>query len=109
MIIGFSRRRVLALTAAVLIGAGTYGCGHQSEAPPTPPDIAAAPVRIAHTALGDVSYREVGHGPTLLLVAGFSASMDDWAPSFVDALAAHFRVVVFDDAGIGQTAPLAAH
>jgi hypothetical protein len=37
---------------------------------------------------------------------GFSATMDDWAPSFVDALAAHHRVVVFDNAGVGETAAL---
>ncbi len=105
----FCRRHVLMLTAAVLVGAGISGCGtRQSEPPSAPPDIAAAPTRIAHTALGDVGYREVGHGPTLLLVAGFSASMDDWAPYFVDTLATHFRVVVFDNAGTGQTNSLAA-
>jgi pimeloyl-ACP methyl ester carboxylesterase len=32
--------------------------------------------------------------------------MDDWAPSFVDALAAHHTVIVFDNAGIGDTAAL---
>lgn len=32
--------------------------------------------------------------------------MDSWPPSFVDALAEHHRVVVFDNAGIGQTAAL---
>jgi pimeloyl-ACP methyl ester carboxylesterase len=37
---------------------------------------------------------------------GFSATMDDWAPSFVDALAAHHRVVVYDNAGVGETAAL---
>src|SRR5580658_2179335 len=43
----------------------------------------------------------------LLMITGFSASMDDWAPHFVDALASHFRVIVFDNAGVGETAALA--
>jgi pimeloyl-ACP methyl ester carboxylesterase len=34
--------------------------------------------------------------------------MDTWAPYFVNALAAHFRVVLLDNAGVGQTAALAA-
>jgi pimeloyl-ACP methyl ester carboxylesterase len=117
---GFSRCRALILTAA-LVGASTLGLGCSAgitaaraagrtaaETVPAPPDIAAAPVEVAHTALGAVSYREVGHGPALLLITGFGASMDDWAPYFVNALAEHFSVVVFDNAGIGQTAPLAA-
>lgn len=73
----------------------------------SPPSIVDAPTLIAHTALGDVGYREVGQGSPILLVTGYSASMDNWAPSFVDALAAHHRVVVFDNAGVGETAPLA--
>jgi pimeloyl-ACP methyl ester carboxylesterase len=32
--------------------------------------------------------------------------MDYWAPSFVDALAAHHTVIVFDNAGVGDTAAL---
>jgi pimeloyl-ACP methyl ester carboxylesterase len=51
-----------------------------------------------------VGYRVVGQGPPLLLIMGRGGSMDNWAPSFVDALAARHRVVVFDNAGVGQTA-----
>jgi pimeloyl-ACP methyl ester carboxylesterase len=42
----------------------------------------------------------------LLLIMGFGGSMDFWPPSFVNTLAVHHRVVIFDNAGIGQTAPL---
>jgi pimeloyl-ACP methyl ester carboxylesterase len=34
--------------------------------------------------------------------------MDGWPPSFVDALAAHRRVVVFDNAGVGRTSAVSA-
>jgi hypothetical protein len=114
----FSRRRVV-LLAAALVGASAVvlGCSSPGTVPAKPgiarspdiaaaPDIAVAPTQVAHTALGAVGYREVGHGPALLLITGFSAGMDDWAPYFVNALAEHFRVVVFDNAGIGQTALL---
>jgi pimeloyl-ACP methyl ester carboxylesterase len=105
---GFRRCRALMLVG-VLVGAGMIGLGSTPvEAALTPPDIATAPPQIAHTSLGDVGYREVGHGPPLLMITGFSAIIDDWAPYFVDALATHFRVVVFDNAGIGQTASLTA-
>jgi pimeloyl-ACP methyl ester carboxylesterase len=72
----------------------------------TPPNVAAAPVVVAKTARGAVAYREVGHGSPLVLVMGSSGTMDDWAPSFVDALAAHHRVVIFDNAGVGDTGPV---
>jgi pimeloyl-ACP methyl ester carboxylesterase len=101
---GLGRCHALAL-AGVLAGAGMIGLGAPSvEADPASPDIVSAPTQVAHTALG---YREVGHGPSLLMITGFSASMDDWAPYFVDALASHFRVIVFDNAGVGETAALA--
>ena len=110
---GFSRRRALMLAGA-LIGTGALVAALLVEAAPAPApasaptNIAAAHTQLAHTALGVVGYREVGHGPALLMITGFSAGMDDWAPYFVDALAERFRVVVFDNAGIGQTAALAA-
>ena len=34
---------------------------------------------------------------------GYSGSQDDWAPDFVNALAVRHRVIIFDNAGIGQT------
>lgn len=67
-------------------------------------DILAAQVRVARTDDGDVGYREIGSGPPLLLIMGLGGTMDDWSPSFVDALAARHQVVVFDNAGVGKTA-----
>lgn len=69
------------------------------------PSIVAAPVRVATTDDGAVAYRSIGAGtPAIVLVMGYSGSMDDWEPSFVDRLARTRRVVIFDNAGIGQTA-----
>jgi len=67
-------------------------------------DVVTARTRVAHTGRGTVGYREVGSGSPLVLIMGFSGSMDYWAPSLVDALAAHHTVIVFDNAGVGRTA-----
>jgi pimeloyl-ACP methyl ester carboxylesterase len=90
--------------AAPVPGAGTA----QGAWQPPPADILSAPTLVARTFLGDVGYREAGHGSPLLLIAGSGSSMDAWAPDFVDALAAHHTVVVFDNAGVGRTSPLPA-
>jgi pimeloyl-ACP methyl ester carboxylesterase len=70
--------------------------------------IASAPVRIAHTALGTVAYRIVGSGPPLVMITGYGGTMEGWDRRFVDALAQHYRVVIFDNAGVGQTQALPA-
>lgn len=92
----------LAATASVAGFAPTAAVGSTTQ----PVSIVAAPTRIAHTAAGEVGYREVGTGSPILLITGYGASMDTWAPSFVDALAARHRVVLFDNAGVGATAAL---
>lgn len=68
--------------------------------------IASAPVLVAHTTKGDVGYRVLGRGPSLVLIMGYAGTMTTWDPLFVDALAQHFRVVIFDNAGIGKTSRL---
>jgi pimeloyl-ACP methyl ester carboxylesterase len=102
-----SRLAALAAAVAIVAAAGTIPAAASAGAPANdPPSIVTAPTLIANTADGAVGYREVGTGSPLLLIMGFGGSMDDWAPSFVDALAAHHTVFVFDNAGIGDTAAL---
>jgi pimeloyl-ACP methyl ester carboxylesterase len=70
--------------------------------------IVAAPVQTAHTSLGNVVYRVVGKGQPLVMVMGYAGTMETWDPRFVDTLARHYRVVVFDNAGLGGTASMPA-
>jgi len=70
--------------------------------------IASAPVLTAHTTLGAVAYRVVGSGPPLVLIMGYGGTMQTWDRRLVDALAQRYRVVIFDNAGIGGTAALPA-
>ncbi len=70
---------------------------------PPPVPIIKVPVSVANTSDGQVSFRETGYGTPLVMIMGFSGSMDAWTPDFIDALAQHFRVIIFDNAGIGKT------
>jgi pimeloyl-ACP methyl ester carboxylesterase len=70
--------------------------------------IASAPVLTARTKLGTVAYRVAGNGPPLVLINGYSGTMQGWDRRFVDSLSQHYRVVIFDNAGVGRTADLAA-
>jgi len=51
----------------------------------------------------DVNYREVGSGKPLVLIMGFTGTIDSWVPTFVDPLAADSKVVMFDNRGTGET------
>lgn len=106
-----NRLAACAITLATLGAAGAVSTASAASAASaavtaTPADIVTAPTLIASTPEGDVGYREVGTGSPILLIMGFGGSMDNWAPSFVDALAARHTVIVFDNAGIGETAAL---
>ena len=82
---------------------------HGSTAPvPGTVSITSVPVRTVSTKLGTVAYRVTGDGPPLVLIMGYSGTMETWDPRLVNALAQHYRVVVFDNAGLGGTQALAA-
>ena len=116
-------RSAFALAGAALMLAGCGGGGATATAAKTttaasaststspgvavrPVEVVDAPTRIARTAAGPVGYREVGAGSPVVLIMGLGGSMDDWQPAFVAGLAAGHRVVVLDNAGVGQTAAL---
>jgi pimeloyl-ACP methyl ester carboxylesterase len=86
------------MLAMCCAAAALAGCASSSS-----PDVLTTPIQLARTSAGTVAYRELGSGPPLLLITGAGASIDNWPPNFVDALAAHHKVVVFDNAGVGRT------
>ncbi|HEY5261458.1 MAG TPA: alpha/beta hydrolase [Solirubrobacteraceae bacterium] len=63
-------------------------------------------MRTVQTKLGTVAYRVLGSGPPLVLIMGYAGTMEVWDPRFIDDLATHFRVVIFDNAGVGHTQTL---
>jgi pimeloyl-ACP methyl ester carboxylesterase len=51
----------------------------------------------------DIAYKEAGSGYPLVLIMGSGSSMDLWSPALISALAQEYRVIIFDNRGIGAT------
>jgi pimeloyl-ACP methyl ester carboxylesterase len=52
----------------------------------------------------DYAYRDLGEGDVpIVLLQHFRGNLDNWDPALIDALAAHRRVVGFDNVGVGAT------
>jgi pimeloyl-ACP methyl ester carboxylesterase len=126
---GLARAGIVTIVAAAVLATLGAGCGGGGEeaagsASPSPSGngspaanvVQAAAVK--HVAVGDLSvgYRVIGPlaatsgggatsaGETpLLLIMGFSGTMDLWSPEFVAALAQGRQVIVFDNRGVGET------
>lgn len=105
-IVATSALAVAALAGPALAGPASTAPASALASSAGPPDILSAPTLVAHTADGNVGYRDVGRGSPILLIGGSGSSMDNWEPSFVDTLAARHRVIVFDNAGVGDTSSL---
>lgn len=50
-----------------------------------------------------LAYRTFGTGPNLVLCIRLRGTMDSWDPLFLDKLAEHFTVTVFDYSGLGHS------
>src|SRR5689334_21782387 len=62
-----------------------------------------ADVQLAPTLHGDLAYTRRGSGAPLLLVMGVAGHHRMWSEPFLEALAARFDVVAFDNRGIGAS------
>ena len=62
----------------------------------------SAPVRSLIVDDVALAYRSAGSGPAVLCVQGVGVAGDGWRPQ-VDALAARYRVLTFDNRGVGAT------
>jgi pimeloyl-ACP methyl ester carboxylesterase len=51
----------------------------------------------------DVAYQTLGQGEPLLLIMGYSGTMDLWAPEVLKELASKYQVIIFDNRGMGKT------
>ncbi len=49
----------------------------------------------------DYAYRDTEGGLPLVLLQHFRGNLDNWDPALIDALATAWRVVTFDNAGVG--------
>ncbi len=49
----------------------------------------------------ELAYTERGSGPPLVMIMGLWGTMDIWSPSFLEGLAKKFKVITFDNRGMG--------
>lgn len=91
--------RLVAGAVAVMPALALAGCLQFHPAPPPGAPAGAKFITVHGVA---VRYIDVGHGPALLLLHGFGASLDSWRP-FLPALSRNHRVIAIDLKGFGYT------
>ena len=97
-------RPVAVLAAFTVIACLTTtdaGAFQHHRAGPPPVHAATAPTRLVRVGDIDLAYRSIGRGRPLVLIIGYRATMDEWDPGLLDALASNHRVIVFDNRGVG--------
>ena len=62
-----------------------------------------AATRMIHVGDIDIAYKIFGEGEPLLLIMGYSGTMDLWAPEVLKELASKYQVIIFDNRGMGKT------
>ena len=67
--------------------------------------IEEGPGELSTVEVGDITigYRIFGNGYPLVMITGFSGTMDMWAPVGVSMLSDHYRIITFDNRGMGET------
>ena len=61
------------------------------------------PAKKVHVGDIDIAYKTFGKGDPILLINGYSFTMDSWDPTLLETLASNHTVIVFDNRGIGNT------
>ena len=63
----------------------------------------SSPVKYVSVNGVELGYREFGSGKPLLLIMGFGGTMGAWNETFVWELAQDYRVIIFDNRGLGYS------
>ena len=60
---------------------------------------------VESVSVGDINiaYRVLGQGDPIVLIMGSSSTMDMWSPRFLDNLSSKYRIIIFDNRGMGNT------
>ena len=97
---------VAALAISVVAIAASCGCGGGKEAGNGRQRYSLEAAELQKVRVGDieVACKTLGEGEPLLLIMGFSGTMDLWEPLAVEGLAsAGYEVTIFDNRGMGET------
>ncbi|WP_305064114.1 alpha/beta fold hydrolase [Methanococcoides sp.] len=95
---------ILTLILITLAFSGCIGTEDQSS----PYDsstisINSSPVKYAHVNDIEIGYREFGSGEPLLIIMPFASTMDMCNVTFIEHLAGSYRVILFDNRGMGYS------
>ena len=97
---------VLVLICSCLMVLALFvGCGKKEEKPESV-EQEKKEARTEKVKAGDieVAYRVLGEGePPLLMIMGYSGTMDVWDPDALEALSEKYEVIIFDNRGMGET------
>jgi pimeloyl-ACP methyl ester carboxylesterase len=74
------------------------GMDYREEKAHSVPEINKVPV-------GDINifYRVMGQGDPIVLIMGYSSTMDTWDPILLKSLSSKYKVITFDNRGMGNT------
>jgi pimeloyl-ACP methyl ester carboxylesterase len=61
------------------------------------------PAKKVHVGDIDIAYKTFGNGDPVLLINGYSFTMDSWPPTLLETLASNHTVIVFNNRGMGNT------
>lgn len=91
----------MALAAAVL---ALPGCGKKSTTvTSSAPSNRKPPTRKVKVGDIDVAYRVYGKGYPIIFIMGYSGTQDVWDPNFINDVAKKYKVITFDNRGMGET------
>jgi pimeloyl-ACP methyl ester carboxylesterase len=94
-------------TALSVLAPPSVYAGEPVTIPSSVESCRAACVETRFAAVGQVSYayRSLGEpvGVPLVLLNRFRGTMDEWDPAFLDRIAQHRHVVIFDNVGVART------
>ncbi len=51
----------------------------------------------------NIAYKDFGSGEPLIMIMGFSGTMDLWDTDVLNAIASNYRLIIFDNRGMGET------
>ena len=60
-------------------------------------------VESVHVGDINISYKILGQGDPIVLIMGYGSTMDTWDPVFLDNLSSKYKVIIFDNRGMGST------
>ena len=66
-------------------------------------DITKAEIKTVPVGDITIAWKEAGSGEPLILITGYAGTMDLWDTRLVNQLAQHYRVIVFDNRGMGNS------